>query len=103
MTFLPSTSDMNKGLVPVRPEEIVCPTRVVFRYKVNKFLTSRVFPTAERAYAFAAEQEDVIVVQDARERPPQQDGPVNRAFDQPWANWAQRQWAKQRKERKGSR
>lgn len=71
---------LGEGLVPVRPDEIVRPTRVVWRFKANQFLTSRVFPTAERAWAFAAEQADVVIVQDAREAPPKQDSRVNRKF-----------------------
>lgn len=80
MTFLSRANDMSARLVPVTADETVRPTRVVWRYSSNQFLTSRVFPTLERAYAFAAEQDDVVIVQDARERPPKQDARVNRAF-----------------------
>lgn len=61
-------------------EEIMRPTRVVWKFKANRFLTSRVFPTAERAWAFAADQADVVIVQDAREAPPKQDSRVHRGF-----------------------
>lgn len=71
---------LSENLVPVRSSEIVRPTRVVWRYKSNQFLTSRVFPTAERAWAFAAEQDSVVVVQDVHERPPKQDSRVHHAF-----------------------
>ena len=71
---------LSEGLVPVKPDENVRPTRVVWRFKSNQFLTSRVFPTAEQAWAFAAAQADVVIVQDAREVPPKQDSRVHRAF-----------------------
>lgn len=64
----------------VTPDEIVRPTRVVWRHPENRRVTSRVFATEARAFAFAADQREVIVVQDARERPPAQDTVVNYSF-----------------------
>ena len=68
---------------PVSPDEIVRPTRVVFRHIGNRKVTSRLFPTAARAYDFAAEQTEVLAVQDVDERPPRQDAPVHRHFTTP--------------------
>lgn len=64
----------------VQPDEIVRPTRVVYRHSENRKLTCRLFPTEARAFDFAAEQSEVIVVQDARETPPLQDQVINRSF-----------------------
>lgn len=67
------------GLKPVHGKEIVKPTRVVYRGS-NQFLVSLVFPTLARAVEFAAEQRDVIAIQDVHERPPKQITKVNRSF-----------------------
>ena len=64
---------------PVEAGEVIRPTRVVFRSESRK-LTCRLFPTEARAFGFAADQADIIVVQDAREAPPAQDASVNRSF-----------------------
>ena len=65
---------------PVEAGEVIRPTRVVFRHAESRKQTCRLFPTEARAFDFAAEQADVIVVQDAREAPPAQDASVNRSF-----------------------
>ena len=68
-------------LVPVGPDEIVVPTRVVVREN-GKYVT-RLFPTEARAWAYAAEvpaSSELIVVQPAADRPPMQISPSPRKF-----------------------
>ena len=78
MARTPTAVGFNVG--PVEAGEVIRPTRVVFRHSESRKLTCRLFPTEARAFDFAAEQADVIVVQDAREAPPAQDVCVNRSF-----------------------
>ncbi len=59
-----------KHCVPVSDDEVVKPTRVVFR-KCGT-VTTRIFPTQARAWAFAAEVKHLMLVQDASEPVPPQ-------------------------------
>ena len=78
MTFAPKPAE---PLVPVGPDEVVAPTRVVVREN-GKYVT-RIFPTEARAWTHAAElsrASELIVVQPAGDRPPTQISPSSRKF-----------------------
>lgn len=74
------SADPRPFATPLGIDEVFRPTRVVFRHAENKKLTARLFSTEARAFDFAAQQDEVVVVQDARETPPQQDFPIFRSF-----------------------
>lgn len=78
MTFAPGP--VREFDPPLSPGEVFRPTRVVYRHVENRKITTRIFSTEARAFDFAADQAEVIVIQDAFEPPPAQDFPVFRAF-----------------------
>ncbi len=68
---------------PMQPDEIICPTRVVWFPWKSVFHSSKVFPTSARAYEFALLQEKLVIVQPASDPVPPQIQRPNKSFTIP--------------------
>lgn len=66
--------------VPLKSNEVVCLTRVVFFSWKSVFHSSKVFPTSERAYDFALLQEKLVIVQPVSDPVPPQPHRTNKSF-----------------------
>lgn len=77
---MPFVVEPDPEIAPVTEDEVVRPTRVVWRHLGGR-LASRIFPTEARARAFAGTlAHDVVALQPASEPPPPQESPPPRKF-----------------------